>query len=629
MDISTKLTAYKLSSGSPEAAAEWLRSTYSEYNHDPYSRQFIEYLLYRRNDKFINIHLALFAKTTFILERLYNKNITSLQLFVLKNANSIGIVSFSDLIKKYPSTRNHIQSLFSNEKISIFKLRDAVNKEGVFSNINNDIYYDIIVGLSNNKKIGTEYDGPMDGYAETSHDFLHEDIWRIFEKVPTTQKFTLVLTKIVEKLTNFPVGSSVVSQKIMLNRWTDPKSSKHSTHVFSDKFQLRKKISTALGWSTFESDDPALRHGFYETFAPAKVFGPEVDAPDYWYPHTKYSERDDRFHKIYDIIEKFYVTDGDEFFYSLLKNKNFWKKEKERELLSHIAWDIIKDPSYSMMAPNVLAGFRERFQEEHPEFFLEEEPEVKEEPDLKTTLEESIEEGLKRVGTSISTDLQLKFEEHLAKTESRLSENLEENLQKIESINHANYKRINENIGYIIKERDKDWRIVEVIKQEIFSNKETAIYAFSLIFIAITSVALIRYSLIQDQGVPLANIFQTFWDAIKVTAHDLSPSKAYAVRGVDQYDANIKGLFANVTRFRLGDITINQYLFIFSNGFQLYLMIAGETYKLIGIHDRKSRVYFLIHFISLFISIISIFYGTWFTLLFFDSIYCFIVANLF
>ena len=605
-DVQTKITAYKLSTCSPREAYEWLAERYQSESEDYSENEFLEYVLLRRKNEFINLGLAKYATSTKTIERIFNQNNRIINIALFQNKNAVLAsghfnfsVSINDFLDQYPSSKGIIQSIFSNEKIDHYLIRKAINQQGEFAQISDDMLIDILLGISKNPNIGKPYDGPMDGDAETGHSFMHGDLLRLALEVPVSYEFAEVISKIIDKYeeVDFYIGSEYDIAKIT-NRWED-------THKW-EYFGFRKKLGVKLGLGDPESEDEALRHAFYETCAPEKIFGKKID-DETFYRCISDLRNTDRDNLVFGPIRDFYDKDGEEFFYAFCRNENFWRGEQEREILSHTAWSIIEDPHHDMSAPNFFNSQEAYWLNKKPHYFeINAGKEGEEEP-----LDEKIKYLIRNYSEKIEYEILPQFLREVKNSSMDLIEQGKKNAEKINALDH-NFSETKISIAEVFNyiKKPKFFRKIFINFRE-YSSVYFDLFCWSICFVIAISVST---SMGLGDGEPYLlrwffhDVTRSLGGALGGALEAITPTVSYARETHEIYETNL-------LNFTWRNTTLNQLMFIFCFSFNFWKLVFGLRNFLGNPWNR------IVETICLTLMIITMLYSLWLTLLVGDWIY--------
>lgn len=373
-DPKTYKAAVFLSSCSEAEVRQWLEARKTDISsvmgtpNTPKNSHLIEYVLYRRNSKYIDLALAEHGRSRTVLERVYAKRRGGIRVVACSNPSLFVGDEFEtrsrwtrdknllwDIISAGPvqelravCENPQISSGFYPALISAWE-GDEESKKKIHQ-IPSDKFRLILGFLGNNPRTSTPREESaerhyMDGSADYHYNLFFSKCWELAEKVPVTDEWADVLYKLYSKL-HVPYNVFKNLDEV-LERWRpkDKVEEKNDLTIW-----LRAAIAEKFLKPTLEqlnSPDPALRWAFYRTFDPRKPEFKELD----WMEWAK----------------------RDEYCWNELEgNERVWMTAHGRRKLERLLWDLSRENS-----DLVYVGWNkeraERLKELHPEWFKDEE----------------------------------------------------------------------------------------------------------------------------------------------------------------------------------------------------------------------------------------------------------------
>ena len=311
---------YKLANASPEYVLEWLQDNVTKENFVSEERESLENALFSRNEKLINLGLALFGSVQSIGYRLFKS-----EDMVIKRASLAGRsisfgqmsdhwVMFDDvipvLIQDAEENRSRdvdetplLQELLQNPKLPDEVFESLYEKTGHFSKLSDRLWMNLVFFTTRNERLSTPYcDDWADGYAEYTHARVFHLGWDLFGKFPVNGRAAVVLEMLGSKL----LSENDIDTLQLIDRWQSSDKRANQSYSFV-RTRLVKTIPTSS--DVFKElkthHDLAVRKGYYENL---DIIMP-VDVKDGF----------DR--------------DGNDFLDSALYNELFFEHEKTRDAL--------------------------------------------------------------------------------------------------------------------------------------------------------------------------------------------------------------------------------------------------------------------------------------------------------
>jgi hypothetical protein len=458
---------------STESAIEWLKSNAIGKRQDGLFRStstrlkdIINISYASRDEPSVNLAVAKYGTHIETLKKLYQSDDPVIKMAILANPligpeafMRGGVIEKSEAIKiiKNPEVNWHfIDALFSNPNIDREFLTEVVIKENEFKDIDDDTFLMIIVAINSNPLIPEKYDDTiLDGWAEHSFGRLPDSLIGLLLSVPVNKSWAWLLCDLIPKIKKRYSGQIKPS---VLNRWwdeekgqgknlTDQKKDKDAECYDDNYFYLRKEIAKILLTSHDElspaHQDQAVRLAYYETTPPSKMFGYGIFEESFNYPGFKSSNKNnlnETQKKVVSVCENFFAQDKNKFIKSLIGNLSFWEREKERDLLNSLSWNLAEDKSSMMDVPNTYRMYEEDFRKKYPKFFMDDDfAEIPEEMALNHKIVK-INERLEKIEKDLEN---LTSEEAKEEQKYKFKKLLDETNQELENlINSLKYEFI-------------------------------------------------------------------------------------------------------------------------------------------------------------------------------------------
>ena len=363
----------ELAASSPERVRSWLETTAADIATLFANDEGIEQTLLHRNDPLINLSLARLSANPDILRALYTgaaKTNKPIRLALLMNevARRIGSTGMPDVLVERDEAvggllsdldEEELLALFSNPELENDFLINFFEQKGPWQALDERRQQIALRALYKNSRLTTRYSGPMDGYAEYLHDKVFSAAWELAGKLPPSIEWAASLCWLYEKLK--PVGG-VKEPLLLAARWIPDKT---------DAERL-------------ESEDKQLARGDLGPFARTRRGLARLAVHQ---AHTKEQRQALAAHEDPAVRAAYYFEGGlsaDEMkaanerdfllsFESLVWNPRAWRTKETRQVLHDMAWDSKRDPSAHMDSPNLYNARLERYKEEHPDWFKDEE----------------------------------------------------------------------------------------------------------------------------------------------------------------------------------------------------------------------------------------------------------------
>lgn len=351
---------YQLLNSSAEYVFEWLKSKSDEkcksYNFLSEDRDDLECALLARNESLINLGLALFCLSPSVGFQLYKSGDHTIKRAVLsglslrtfgRKASIITESVIPELISRVEKNNSDddfqlISSVLGNKNIPDDILLSLYKKEGLFSNVSDELWLDLLWCSINNPRIATTFEGyntsdVFDGFDEYRYNEVFHAAWALYKLLPVTPINASFLGLLSARLV--PEAHALNIQDLV-EKW-----------VGSDEycfFDARKNLVKTLGHysdgfkALRDSSDLALRLGFYE--------------------NLKYPSLSD--------FQTYLDLDGERFLMEAVYNNSFYCKEELRYALSSACSDIT-DPDSVISLSEIYYINLKKFKSLSPDSFFD------------------------------------------------------------------------------------------------------------------------------------------------------------------------------------------------------------------------------------------------------------------
>lgn len=517
MNYKEKLEAIKLISFSDDQAVNWLENNALKVRPSWLSdvgkpRLVAEYLWYRRNNRSLTLALAKYGANIHILKRIYSEkkeiewegipyysikkpNTNKLQKiavltnacvgpdegYVLSNPSALNLNQLFEILKDYPKSKDLFEAYFTNPHIPRDLLSAIIKREENFNFINNDLLLEIVIQLSKNPIISQKHESIyMDGWAEYSYNKLFYDLLKLLSDAPVNPSWAYVLSEIVKNI-NIPTLDKEINLEL-LKRWKaeDEKGGHSKSYNFYLRYETAKVIFQNAHDKRKETisanhEDKAVRLAYYATCKPYDIFGTDIYRDDFEYPSRDsyglpYKDLSESTNSVLKKCKECFKRDGNEFVEGLILNEEFWKRSEDREFLSDIAWNLAADKNSTMDMPNLKNGMEEKFTEEHPEYFKDDEFY---EPPKDKAIDWKNDQILKKLSkleekyedtslTEMLSEQKALYQEALYETSRKLEELNNETISKLEELSgEVNRQLKNESLEYFLSNLGKRLQSIE------------------------------------------------------------------------------------------------------------------------------------------------------------------------
>jgi hypothetical protein len=291
----------RLLSSNPEAVVEELKALSARTRAQPWWNSYgdkYEISLFNRNERLINLGLAAYGTNKEVLKALYKHGLEPAEDAsdaTYKEGLRIGSLSNStapeaSIIFNFPqdivgaeetqrvlteATGNEIAALIQNPKVSDDLLEMLFKRGGVFAEIAEDRWQQLIYMSALNARLVTEYENPDS--PDVGHYAIHKAIFLLLEIAPVNYIWLRTLYHLLDHLDFQQVHSAERIDQV-LARWTQlPISEKDSGYftTLSIRVEFRCFIAALYGrgfannktvlHGNRDADDVALRCAYYAT----------------------------------------------------------------------------------------------------------------------------------------------------------------------------------------------------------------------------------------------------------------------------------------------------------------------------------------------------------------------------
>jgi hypothetical protein len=351
--METWQTEYQLAYSSPEFIFEWLKEYGSQKHTFMSDFAGLEKTLLSKNNKLINLGLALYATEETVGYHLYETGEHAIKRACLSGRSvKEGFISKSWIIKyavldeilfnyKEDGALELLEAIFQNPYLPDSLLVDLYSKNDIFSDIEEDVWV-CIVGLTyRNKRIATPRDSLfMDGYDEYTYNKVFATAWMLFKTLPVTTDNARMLIHLSENLVPYcPHDMNVFK---VIKRWRSDNDEDES--IFAD---VRARLVCLLSdydnnfTRLKDSKDSAKRRGYYKNLR----------------------------HVTGDQVDEYFAKDGEIFLNEALYNEAYFKSDDAKKRLRHACWNVEDD--ISMNYPNWYNAREAYLSQLYPEWFAD------------------------------------------------------------------------------------------------------------------------------------------------------------------------------------------------------------------------------------------------------------------
>ena len=348
---------YQLENAAPEYVFEWLKSNVLEKRNLGQERDQLENTLLSRNDKLINLGLALYCDTPLVGHTLFKSNDqiikraalsgTSVKEKILETSWTLNDDVIPVLLDEYnqknqPESDDLIsllKALLSNKNLPSEILEAVYERSGHFSEVDKKSRIRLVGMTVGNERLSTPYKSVlMDGYEEYRYEAVFSSAWGLFEKFPVNRMAAGFLEALSIRLVAYPYNETNTLD--VIERWRSNDEIEDQVYTYV-RTALVRIIGDADEFKELKNhDDVDLRKGYYANLSSVKP-----------------SDVSDGFDK-----------DGKEFLDAAIYNDEFFRSEEVRTALRNACWDAPDERSY-MDYPNSFNVQEAKLSAEHPEWF--------------------------------------------------------------------------------------------------------------------------------------------------------------------------------------------------------------------------------------------------------------------
>lgn len=333
-------------------AYHWLRSKNEVLTAYEKNSPVLEYILLRRNSKIIDLGLAQYGTSAFVVSRVFRRGSLGTRCAALRNGTlgywlsfNYGWLMLSEIRHIVDTSKRELYALASNPFLNDEAYADLMRRSGPFSEHYDNQYFCILDLLADNPRFDPVkekgYIDIYDGLDRAIEGQLRAIPWEIANIIKPTQAAARALQRLIEKV-GPPVNYNGDIYEL-LNRWQIDSESGSRNHPPS--YYIRSFLADAAmpDKALLSSRDAAQRASFYARFTP-----------------KSFSNWDD-------IV----ASEPDAFvFFRLCRNKNLWKDFQLRERLFQVCRNWRGDGD-SFEALNEVNAAEDHFSKAHPEWFQE------------------------------------------------------------------------------------------------------------------------------------------------------------------------------------------------------------------------------------------------------------------
>lgn len=374
-----------LSRCSVQEAREWLSTRPTTYSitrgipETPPDAPVLEYLLFRRNDPQIDLHLAGLGRSRGVLERVFKRACHSTRVVACRNASLFvgGKANGYTLDQsKEPLFWQVIQDGSLAELRAVCENPDLSSRmyEGLLCSwvgnqssrvdenlrVSDDRFMQIVRFLAENPRLRIDREDSherhyLDGFAEHHYNKLFSECWHLAEIVPVNDDWARLLARLYFRVK--PTHKPYEDLSAVLHRWRPEQEGEYAETRFLRQTLAAHYISPTI--ETLNHEDVAYRRAFYRTFDPDQEEFRDLDWKE-WRERDEYCE------------------------YDLEANEKLWRSFRGRKKLERLLWDLSKRDS-DLSNVGWFRQHKEEYRKKHPEWFKEE--------DTEEVYEEDFDEG--------------------------------------------------------------------------------------------------------------------------------------------------------------------------------------------------------------------------------------------
>jgi hypothetical protein len=232
-DYQKRITATFLQHCSPDKAYEWLSTHWrspegasgglAQRWELERERKVLEYLLLRRKNPLIDLGLAQFGCTPYVLRTVFARGGAGVRCAVLVHPllfdssllREDSVINLRAIVKR--SNRRELEALALNAHLPDTFYEHLLKRTEYFAELSERDYQFMLDRLGDNARLATPYDNTyVDGYRDYKYHSVFTAAWQLTATVPTTQEWAAVLVHLLYKA-QMPVGFQEVEQ--VIERW--------------------------------------------------------------------------------------------------------------------------------------------------------------------------------------------------------------------------------------------------------------------------------------------------------------------------------------------------------------------------------------------------------------------------
>lgn len=354
---------YQLANAAPEYVFEWLKSNVAKEPNWDNGRNKLENSLLARNDKLVNLGLALYGEIPSVGFKLFQSDDSVIRRATLSGRSVRSILGRSwvlndDVIpvlleeekqRKESESENDnsddgeitlLHELLGNSFVPSELLTAIYEKTEPFSDVDDDLWIDLVSMTVRNERLSTPYSSVwMDGFDQYKYETVFSAAWRLFRVFPVNRRAASILSSLSDRLVSDSPND--VEALEVADRWR-PDDGKEQGAYSLARASLVKLISNhSREFKDLKNhEDLALRQGYYSSLS-----WPEPG----------------------DVADGF-ERDGKNFLDSALYNNAFYAREETRSALRTACWDA-PDKHSRMDYPNYFNVREKQLSAEYPEWF--------------------------------------------------------------------------------------------------------------------------------------------------------------------------------------------------------------------------------------------------------------------
>lgn len=251
-----------------------------------------------------------------------------------------------------------LQALFGNPSLSENFIEDFLLQKAPWTALDERRQFVAGMALARNSRMRQKYDGPMDGFAEYTHNTVFHAAWGLAERAPVNRDWANFLAYLLDGM---PESWSQKDPMPVLDRWRAPPEEGKKVGVGdvedvakSGYLGIYQMVRQAIAQAALEngkiklsemlaSDDPAIRAAGY----------------------GKGTMTSEQITAAYELDKNLAVN-------TMQGNVYLWRYERTRAALRKASWDISSFNNSYLDSANAYDHWEEKHRKENPDWFKDE-----------------------------------------------------------------------------------------------------------------------------------------------------------------------------------------------------------------------------------------------------------------